>query len=97
MCVRHVSETQCISCMDEMLPITLTLTKISFYCIAIISPAQQITTLDHVQIITMRTLYSRVGAMRKNFTYSAGIMFNAFLYLLCSNYADIIGAGLLII
>ena len=44
---------------------------------------QQITILNYMQIITMRIL-DGVGTMHKIFTYYAGIMPNAFLYLLCS-------------
>ena len=48
-------------------------------CIAMISPVQRVTILDHMQIITMWTLGE--GAMGKKFTYYAGIILDAFLYL----------------
>ena len=51
--------------------------------ITMISPAQRVAIFDHVQIITMQTL-GGVGSMHKNFTYYAGIILDAFLYLLCS-------------
>ena len=47
------------------------------------SPIQRITILAHVQIITMRALGSDC-AIRILFTYYAGILLDAFLYLLCS-------------
>ena len=62
-------------------------------CITMISPVQQITILDHVQIITMWTL-GRVGTMHKNFTYS--IMLGVFSTNCTQNYASIIGTGLYI-
>ena len=53
-------------------------------CIATISPIQWITILPHMQIITMHALGGDCTIHIKFFTYYAGIMLDAFLYLLCS-------------
>ena len=49
------------------------------------TPTQQVTILNHVQIITMRML-GGVGTLHKNFAYYAGIILDAFLHIsyLCS-------------
>ena len=52
-------------------------------CIAMTSPAQQVTILNHVQIITMQML-GAVGTLNKNFAYNACIMLDAYLHLLSS-------------
>ena len=54
--------------------------KRNIQCIATMLPAQWVTILIHVQIITMQTI-GWVGAMHKNFTYYAWCFS---LYLLCS-------------
>ena len=53
-------------------------------CIATILPIKQITILTHVRVITMWSL-GGVGTMHIFLpTYYTGIMYDAFLYLLCS-------------
>ena len=63
-------------------------------CITKISPAQQVTILNHVQIITMRTL-GGVGAMHKNLPIMLALCLLLFSTYYAQNYASIIGAGLI--
>ena len=52
--------------------------------IATISPIQQFTILAHMQIANNYAVTGQSRRSARFFTYYAGIMLDAFLYLLCS-------------